>query len=118
MQITIDTSVPLSDFDKALISTLLGTPGNTIVTEPARTPAKPAPKAPAKPAPEPEVVEEPEEDLIGGELTVQDAVDAATTLVNSGQQAKVKAALKAIGADRVSNIPTSKVADFIATLGA
>lgn len=64
------------------------------------------------PEPEPE----PEEDLIGGEPTVQDAVDAATALVNAGQQAKVKAALKSIGGDRVSNIPQSKVAAFIAAL--
>ena len=85
-----------------------------IIIKPA--PEKPAPAKPA-PKPEPEPEEEPEEDLIGGELTTQDAIDAATVLVNSGKQTVVKAALKSVGADRVSNIPLSKVADFIAALG-
>lgn len=115
MQITIDTSIPLNDSDRAFLSTLLGLPvGSTIVTEPAKVPAKAPAKAPA-PKPEPVVEPEPEveEDLIGGAPTVQDAVDRATELVNSGQQAKVKAGIKAVGADRVSNIPASKVQAFL-----
>jgi len=86
------------------------------VEEPAPA-RKPATKP--KPAPEPEPEEEEEEadeDLIGGEVTVQDAIDKATELVGAGKQAVVKAALKAVGADRVSNIPESKAAAFIAAL--
>lgn len=126
MQIVINTAEPLSPEDRSLIAALIGLgsvepvkPAKpTVVTEPAKVPAK----APAKPT----VVEEPEveveveveaeEDLIGGEPDVQDAIDAATVLVNSGKQARVKAALKAIGVDRVSNIPTSKVQAFIDAL--
>lgn len=116
MQITIDTSTPLSDTDKAILALVAGDlPVATIVEEPAKVPA---PKRAPKPAPEPEPEEEEEadEDLIGGEVTVQDAVDKATALVGEGKQALVKAALKAVGADRVSNIPQSKAAAFIAAL--
>lgn len=123
MQITIDTSQPLSDSDQRLLATILNAQTepaqpSRVVTEPAKVPAKaPAKTKPAPaPEPEPEVVEEPEEDLIGGGPTVQDAIDAATLLVNKGQGAKVKAALKAVGGDRVSNISADKAADFIAAL--
>lgn len=113
MQITIDTSAPLSDTDKAILALVTGTPTATIVEEPA---TKPGRKPATKPATEPEPEEEPDEDLIGGEVTVQDAVDKATELVGAGKQAVVKAALKAVGADRVSNIPASKAAAFLAAL--
>lgn len=120
MQITIDTSVPLTDTDYAVLVLLTsrdGAPAATVVTEPAKKPAtKPATKPAPKPEPEPEPEEEAAEDLIGGEPTVQDAIDKATELVNGGKQALVKAALKAVGADRVSNIPAAKAADFLAEL--
>ena len=115
MQITIDTSAPLSDTDKAILALVTG----TVVEEPAKAPAPAPKKTPApKPAPEPESEddEEDSEDLIGGGLTVQDAVDKATELVNAGKGAAVKAALKAVGADRVSNLPASKVAQFLEKL--
>ena len=117
MQITIDTSAPLSDTARAILTLVLGdAPAATIVTEPAKKPAEPK-KAPAKTEPEPEPEpEETDEDLIGGEPTVQDAIDKATELVGQGKQALVKAALKAVGADRVSNIPASKAAAFLAEL--
>lgn len=127
MQITLNTAEPLSDQDRTLLVAILNNQpaaAATIVTEPAVKPAAPA-KAPAKPKPAPapapapvveEPEEEPEEDLIGGEVTVQDAIDAATALVNNGGQPKVKAALKAIGADRVRNIPADKAAEFVALL--
>lgn len=116
--LTIDTASPgLTDVDRRVLQTILGdepTGGSTEVTEPAVKPAtRPTPaKAPAKPV-EPEPEPEEEEDLIGGGPTVQDAVDRATELVNAGKQPKVKAGLKAIGADRVSNIPESKVQAFL-----
>ena len=115
MQIIIDTKAELSDTDKAILALIQGdVPTATIVTEPAKVPAPK--KAPAKTEPEPEPEPEPEEDLIGGEPTVQDAIDRATELVNAGKQALVKAALKVVGADRVSNIPASKAAAFLAEL--
>lgn len=118
MQITIDTSAPLTALELNILGLLTNNPAATIVEEPAQVPAtKPAPKRAPKPEPEPEP-EEDDEDLIGGEVTVQDAVDKATELVNSGKQAVVKAALKAVGADRVSNIPASKAAEFVAALEA
>ena len=49
-------------------------------------------------------------------LSVQDAVDAATELVASGQAAKVKAALANVGAKRVSEIAAGDIAAFIAEL--
>ena len=112
MQITIDTSAPLSDTDKAILALVAGTADTTIVQEPAKAPT-PAPKKTPAPKPEPEPEDEDDEDLIGGEPTVQDAIDKATELIGQGKQAKVKAALKAIGADRVSNIPASKAARFL-----
>lgn len=123
MQITINTSEELSTTDLAILALLTGASTHTVVTEPAKAPAKaPATKPAVKPEPEPEPEEEAEEeadddaDLIGGEVTVQDAIDKATELVGQGKQALVKAALKAVGGDRVSNLPASKAAAFIAEL--
>ena len=117
MQITIDTSAPLSDTDKAILALVAGTADTTIVQEPAKVPTPAPKKTPApkpEPEPEPEVDEDgDDEDLIGGAPTVQDAIDKATALIGQGKQALVKAALKAIGADRVSNIPASKAARFL-----
>jgi len=84
-----------------------------------------APKAePVKeaPAPEPEPVVE--EDLLGGEEatpepegpTMADAVAAATKLVSSGGAAKVKEALAAVGAKRVSEVPVVSIAEFLDAL--
>lgn len=121
MQITINTSEDLSTTDLAILALLTGASTHTVVTEPAKAPAKaPAVKPAVKPEPEPEPEEEAEADddadLIGGEVTVQDAIDKATELVGQGKQALVKAALKAVGGDRVSNLPASKAAAFIAEL--
>ena len=118
MQITIDTAVPLTDLEKTIIGVITGTTlaTATIVEEPAKKPAsKPASKPKPEPEPEPEADED-DEDLIGGEPTVEDAVAKATEFVNSGKQAAVKAALKAVGADRVSNIPASKAGAFLEAL--
>ena len=120
MQITIDSSKPLTALDRALIQSILDGETTSIVTEPAKKPTPaPAPKPAPKPKPEPEPEPEPEEDLIGGsepELTVQDAIDAATVLVNAGKQQQVKEALKMVGAARVGHVSLDKVATFIAAL--
>ena len=130
IQITLDSNAPLTEKDRAILAPILG---NIVPVEepapatakPART-AKPAP-AKTKPAPveEPEVedeeteapVEETEdEDLLGGEVTLQDAIDRATELVSSGKSAQVKAALAKVGAKRVSDIKPSNLKKFIDAL--
>lgn len=93
-------------------------------------PAKAAtPKPPVKEEPaeddvpmaleEPEAVaEEATEDAAEETLTVADAVAAATQLVAGGKQAKVKEALTAVGAKRVSEVKPAKVAAFLEALKA
>lgn len=124
MQITIDTN-NLSEMDIAMLGFLAeqGEPTGDTEPEPeapAPTPAKapakkaaPAKAAPAKPAPEPV------EDLLGGDgPTMADAVAAATQLVSTGNQQKVKDALAAVGAKRVSEIAEDQIALFLETLNA
>lgn len=125
MQITIDTN-NLSEMDIAMLGFLAeqGEPTGDTEQEPEAptpapakaTPAKkaaPAKAAPAKPAPEPV------EDLLGGDgPTMADAVAAATQLVSTGQQQKVKDALTAVGAKRVSEIAEDQIAIFIDALNA
>jgi hypothetical protein len=125
MQITIDTSKPLTALDRELIKGLLSDDAaatGTIVTEPAEKPA-PAKRPAAKPTPEPKVVEEPEpeeddEDLLGvaEPVTQETVVNLVTAMVSGGQKAKVVAALKSIGAKKVTEIPTDKLQGFHALL--
>lgn len=117
MQITIDTN-NLSEMDVAMLAFLAGQAEETPADEepeapaPAKTPAKKAPAKAAAKAPEPE-----DEDLVGGDgPTMADAVAAATKLVSSGGSAKVKEALAAVEAKRVSEITEDKIADFLAAL--
>lgn len=124
MHIAFNTS-ELTDQDRAVLRALLG-------DAPAAAPKaeKPAP-AKAAPAPKPEPVKEPEpvqeeapaepeaeDDLLGGDevVTRADAVAAATKLVTSGEQAKVKDALASVGAKRVSEVADDKLAAFVAAL--
>ena len=97
--------------------------------------SKPAPKA-EKPAPAPAsaqsntpavldtTLDEPvevEEDLVGGgtQYTVADAVAEATKLVSQQKQAKVKEALAAVGAKRVSELKADEdIQKFMAALQA
>lgn len=115
MQITIDTN-NLSELDVAMLAFLAGQEATEEAPEPeAPAPAKPAAKKAApKPDPEPEV----EENLIGGDdgPTVADAVQKATLMVSEGKSAQVKAALAAVGANRVSEMPEDKVVEFITLL--
>lgn len=75
-------------------------------------PAKAAPaKAAAKAAPEPEV------DLLGGgEDLREQAVLMATELVTTGQSQKVRDALAAAGAKRVSDLADGQLAAFLAAV--
>lgn len=118
MQITIDTN-NLSELDVAMLAFLAGQEAETpepegeTTTEPE--PAKADKKAKAekaKPEPEPE----PEEDLVGGGPTLADAVARATQMVSNGGSAKVKEALAAVGAKRVSEMDETDVPAFLAAL--
>lgn len=130
MQITIDTN-NLSELDINMLAFLAGQEpeAETEPDEPVEETPAPAKKAPAKkaaaakPAPEPEVPSSEEagdggdEDLVGGTApTMSDAVAAATKLVSSGGSAKVKAALEAVGAKRVSEMAESDIPAFLAAL--
>ena len=68
---------------------------------------EPAPAQPITPADVDDTPEGP---------TMADAVAAATKLVSSGQAAKVKEALAAVGAKRVSEVPADKIGEFLAAL--
>ena len=98
MIITIDTSIPFSDTDMAVLQALAG------VREIA--PAKPAPKA-APPA---------KAEALAGSPTLSDAVAAATKLVSSGKTSVVKSALETVGTARVSELSEDKIADFLSAL--
>lgn len=123
MQITIDTN-NLSEMDVAMLAFLAGqeAPEPEAEDEEPETPA-PAKKAAAakKAAPKAEPDPEPEaEDLVGGgdAPTMADAVARATTLVSEGEAAKVKEALAAVGAKRVSEMSEEDIPAFFAALDA
>lgn len=122
MKIEIDTN-NLSEMDIAMLGFLAGegTEDETEPEAPAPTPVKtPKKTAPVvKPAPTPAPAPEPEEDLVGGDApTMSDAVAAATVLVSSGGATKVKEALAAVNAKRVSEMKTEDIPAFLAALQA
>ena len=124
MIITIDTSIPFSDTDMAVLQALAGVreiaPAKPApkAAPPAKAeeapPAKPAPKAapPAKPAPK----AAPPAKAESGAPTLSNAVATATKLVSSGKTSVVKAALETVGAARVSELSEDKIADFLSAL--
>jgi hypothetical protein len=118
MQVTFDPLNITAEERDVLLALLEQQPA-----APAAKAAAPAKKAPAKkaaePEPEPEPVAEEPEDLLGGgtEVTVDDALAAASKLVSDGKAAEVKAALEAVGAKRVSEVPQDKLAEFVGLLG-
>lgn len=68
---------------------------------------------------EPEHVEEPEEDSpeIDAVPTMEDAVARAKEVMSEdGGKARLKTALSAVGATRVSAIPEDKIAEFMGAL--
>jgi hypothetical protein len=135
MHVAFDTA-ELTTLDKQVLALLAGsaTPApapapavdRDVAVEFATPAAKPAPaKKAAAPKPEPEPEPEPEEDLVGDSAepepegpTMADAVAAATKLVSSGGAPKVKEALAAVGAKRVSEIPADSIQAFLTALEA
>lgn len=137
MQITIDTSLPLSDTERQMLSVLMGVEyvlGEVVEATPEPEPAKPAKKAAAKkPAPEPEPEPEPmaEEPLVEDEPEPEPEDDAddqsdedllalavkkATEMVAGGEAAKVREALDAAGASRVRELNADNVREFFKAL--
>lgn len=101
MQVIID--VP-ADKEAAVLAVLAG----------AAAPAAAKGKA-AAPVPTPE----PMEDLLGGgttAATMADAVELATKYVSEGNSAKVKEALTAVGAGRVSELTDDTIQAFVDSL--
>lgn len=132
MQITFDTAA-LTDEDRALLLAVLSVdsaasgdkPESRKVADKILDEQKPKKAAPKKVAPKAEEPEEPEEeqdddedeDLLGSDgPTLADAVKKATALISGGSSAKVRAALKKVGAPRVSELQEDQVAEFLAAL--
>lgn len=142
MQIQIDTSLPLNDTERAVLSLLLGgeavtpfpTPPNSTVEGAALVAGKPAAKkAAAKKAAAPEPEEEPEPmaeepledeeseeeseaDDVSDEDLLAMAIKKATEMVAGGDAAKVREALDAAGASRVRELNKDNVRDFFKAL--
>ena len=126
MKITIDTAYPLSLQDEAFLRLLLSilapkdpaaetTPVEvneepSAETTPVEVNEKPTPVKRARKKAAPKAEETPE----GPTLT--DVVETATRLLQAGERAKVIAALKAVGAARVSEVPEDKVAEIYEAL--
>lgn len=121
LNITIDTSELTEAQGQQLIEMVFGgaiksapapSKGTTEKTAPAKTPAK---TAASKPAPAP-AEESDDEGDDAPELTVDDALKAASALVSAGKSAKVKEALASVGAKRVSEISKDRLAEFLGAL--
>lgn len=112
MQITFNTE-DLSATDKQILALLAGSAEAPAApaSKPASKPATAKPAAKAEPTPE----AEPAEDTPASEggATMEDAVALATSMVSTGKAAKVKEALAAVGAKRVSEIAEDQIQAFI-----
>jgi hypothetical protein len=121
MQLTLDTSA-LTEIDRKIIALLHGgeaPASNGNGHAPKAEKAAPAPKAEPKAKPA-EKTEEPAEAPAAeeGGATMEQAVEAATKLVSTGNAAKVKAALAEVGAKRVSELAEGDIPAFLAALDA
>lgn len=120
MHISIDTSEPLTETDKQILSVLSGG-----TNAKAATPAPAAKKTAAAPAktetkvadPEPEAEEDPSTDEPAGH-TKADLKALATKVVAAGDAKKVKAALESVGAGKISDVTDDQVDTVYAALSA
>ena len=124
MHISVNTDEPLSDLDKQILAVLAGTTSTVPIADKAseaaaRVAAATAKAAPAKKAAAPEPEPE-EEDLVGGTTarTKDEAIAYATNLVANGGASKVRAALKEIGAAKVTEMDESDAEKFFALVDA
>lgn len=124
-KLTIDTDVPLTAREKAILRILLdeAEPAAAPAAEPAKAEEKkPARRAPAKKAPaksqktekpaEEVADKEPETDNDDDELTAQ-AIKVARALVRDGDAATVQKGLEAADAARVSEMTGEQAAKFL-----
>lgn len=114
MHISINTDDgPLSDTDKNVLRALLGDAPAAPAAK--TTPAKKTAAAPAKDEPD----DAPDEDSTAdeGSMSLDEAIVLAKKMVSNGDAAKVKEALTAVGAKKVSEISPAKVDKFVAALG-
>ena len=127
MQIIIDTAGldSLTALERGVLELLLGQPVDKPMAKKApakKAPAKKAtppspptpPSAPSAPSPEEPEPAAAEEDEEGP--TLDAAVARATALVADGKQSQVKAALKTVGAKRVSELKPSNIEAFLEAL--
>lgn len=115
MQIHIDTSQPLTDFDKFVLREILGATGEA--------PPEPEKKAPGtrtrkKAESAPETPPEPAETPVLDEDLLEQAIARATQLIRVEKKgAQVKAVLDEIGVEKVTKIDsTEKVQAFLVGL--
>lgn len=123
-KLTIDTDVPLTAREKAILRILLdeAEPAAAPTAEPAKAEEKkPARKAPAKKAPaKSQKTEKPAEEVADkepetdndDELTAQ-AIKVARALVRDGDAATVQKGLEAADAARVSEMTGEQAAKFL-----
>lgn len=126
MILTIDTSQPLTLTDRGVLAMLLngvtaadpaepvGEAGNGSTDAPREEPASPTPKASKPRAAKPKIAKDDTTEVDPMQLAVQ----RASQLVSDGQADVVRAALKAVGARRVGELPEGDVAAFLAALDA
>jgi len=115
IKIEIDTS-DLSAEDREVLKAVvtLGASGAAAVEAPAATPAKRAPATKAAPSPEPEPASEESPSSDTTTEALRDAVAArASELLSSGQRDTVVAALKGVGAGRVSEVEDADLQAFL-----
>lgn len=131
MHISIDTTDPVSDLDRSILTLIMGGELPQAAPEPvskktalARKPA-PAPEPePMAEEPLPEEEQEAEEDEVeeddADEQSDEDllalAVKKATEMVAGGDAAKVREALDAAGASRVRELNKENVREFFKAL--
>lgn len=133
MRVNIELNSEAGDDVEGILARLAGEATVTLPAQddkpaPAPKPAKKAaaPKPKAEPAPEPEeaeeVADEPEEEAEeaaeepkakSGGVTVDEATKLATKMIGDGKADKVREALKAAGAKRVSALDDDNVNDFM-----
>lgn len=113
--IATDKDNPLTEREKRIIGWIVDETEPVSVKEFAQVPVETEPTAPepVSPAPEPDA---PQDDSSDVEATLEVAVARATELVASGKAAEVKAALKAAGARRVSELKNDQVSVFLEAL--
>jgi hypothetical protein len=138
MILTIDTSVALSEPDRFMLQALLataaaehiGAQAHIAFTQPAAVEPEPAPAEPKKATRSKKATPKPDGEAAGNGSTdappeapasspsLQDAVDLASRLIADGDSGKVREALAAVGATRVSGLDDETVPAFLAALSA